>query len=135
VLERYPKDVKLVIKHFPLNRHKFARKAAQAALAAASQEKFWEFHHKLFESYQSINDEKIQKIAGDLKLDMEKFNKDFKSKAVNDLISRDINNALQIGVRGTPAIYMNGKQIKNRGAQYFYKMIDAEIKKANQRSE
>ena len=44
VLEKYPQDVKVVFKNFPLRSHIFAEKAAVAALAAGDQGKFWEFH-------------------------------------------------------------------------------------------
>ena len=37
ILEKYPNDVKVVIKNFPLGSHKQARKAAAYALAAREQ--------------------------------------------------------------------------------------------------
>ena len=63
VLEKYPQDVKLVFKNFPLRNHKFAEKAAIAALAAGEQGKFWEFHDLLFKNYNKLSDQKIQEIA------------------------------------------------------------------------
>ncbi|MBL7178295.1 MAG: thioredoxin domain-containing protein [Desulfobacteraceae bacterium] len=69
---------KLVFKNFPLSKHKFAMKAAAAALAANKQGKFWEFHDRLFKNYKNLNDTKIQEIAKELALDMERFNKDLK---------------------------------------------------------
>jgi len=122
-------EVKLVVKNYPLNNHKFAKKAAQAALAAKEQGKFWEFHHKLFQNYQSINDAKIQDIARELNLDMEKFNKDMKSKAVQYIINRDVQNGRKIGVRGTPTVYINGKRMNDRKLSGFTEMIEAELKK------
>ena len=62
MLEKYPNDVKLVVKHFPLPSHKAARPAAIAALAAHKQDKFWEFHAKLLENYRSLDDKKIEEI-------------------------------------------------------------------------
>ena len=122
-------EVKLVVKNYPLNNHKFARKAAQAALSAKVQDKFWEFHHKLFQNYKSINDGKIQDIARELGLDMEKFNKDMNSKAVLYIINRDVQNGRKIGVRGTPTVYINGKRLNDRKLSGFTKMIEAELKK------
>ncbi len=122
-------EVKLVVKNYPLNNHKFARKAAQAALAAKVQGKFWEYHHKLFQNYNSINDGKIQDIAKELNLDMEKFNKDMNSKEVQYIINRDVQNGRRIGVRGTPTVYINGKRLNNRKIPGFTKMIEAELKK------
>lgn len=129
MLDKYPDDVKLVVKHFPLSNHKFAKKAATASLAASAQGKFWEFHSKLFKNYKNINDTKIQNIAKELGLDMEKFNKDMQSPAIKNLIARDVNNGRQIGVRGTPTIFINGKILKNRSLSGFSQMIEAELSK------
>ena len=129
MLNKYPNEVKLVIKHFPLRNHKFARKAATAALAANEQGKFWEFHHKLFENYKVLNDSKIQDIAKKLGLDMEKFNKDMNSPVIAKLINRDLRNGRQVGVRGTPTIFVNGKISKKRDLSGFSDMIEAELKR------
>ena len=129
MLKKYPNEVKLVVKHFPLRNHKFARKAATAALAANEQGKFWEFHHKLFENYKVLNDSKIQDIAKELDLDMEKFNKDMNSPVIAKLINRDLKNGRQVGVRGTPTIFVNGKILKKRGLSGFSEMIEAELKR------
>jgi len=131
VLDKYPNNVKLVVKNFPLSSHKFAQKAATAALAANVQGKFWEFHSQLFKNYNVINDTKIQDIAKELGLDMEKFNKDMQSPAIKTLISRDVSNGRQVGVRGTPTIFINGKTLKNRSLPGIYLVIEAELKKAS----
>jgi len=130
VLDKYPNNVKLVVKNYPLPSHKFAYKAATAALAANAQGKFWEFHSKLFKNYNAINDDKIQDIAKALGLNMEKFNKDMQSPAIKNLITRDMNNGREVGVRGTPTIFINGKTLKNRSLPGIYQVIEAELKKA-----
>jgi protein-disulfide isomerase len=129
-MEKYPNDVKLVVKHFPLPSHRSARPASIAALAAHKQGKFWEFHTKLFENYRSLNEKKIEEIAIELNLDMEKFATDRKSPDITALIDRDISNGKAVGVRGTPTIFINGKRLKNRSMQGFQQMIEAEISKA-----
>ncbi len=129
MLDKYPENVKLVVKHFPLANHKYAHKAATAALAANVQGKFWEFHNKLFKNYNVINDTKIQDIAKELGIDIEKFNKDMQSPAIKSLIARDMNNGRQIGIRGTPTVFINGKTLKNRSLQGIYQVIEAELKK------
>lgn len=129
MLEKYPKDVKLVIKQFPLPMHRFSRSASIAALAAGRQGKFWEFHEKLFANQRGLNDAKVQEIAKELGLDMEKFNQDLKDPAIETLIDRDINNARQVNVRGTPTIFVNGKLLTNRSVQGFQHAIDAELMK------
>ena len=131
MLDKYPNNVKLVVKNFPLPSHKFAHKAATAALAANVQGKFWEFHSQLFKYYNVINDTKIQDIAKELGLDMEKFNKDMQSPAIKSLIARDMDNGRQIGIRGTPTIFINGKAFNNRRLPEIYKVIEAELKKTS----
>ncbi len=129
MLDKYPDNVKLVVKHFPLPNHKYAKTASKAALAANIQGKFWEFHRKLLKNYQVINDVKIREIAGELGLDMGKFTKDMKLPDIESLIIRDVKNGRQVGVRGTPAIFFNGKILKNRSISVFYQMIESELKK------
>jgi protein-disulfide isomerase len=129
VLEKYPKEVKLVMKHFPLPMHDFARKAAFAALAAAKQGKFWEFHERLYSNQSSLNETKIQEIAKELNLDIEKFNQDLKDQTIEPLIDRDIKDGQEEGVRGTPTIFINGKLLSNRSIQGFQQAIENELKK------
>jgi protein-disulfide isomerase len=129
VLKKYPDDVKLVHKHFPLAKHKFAVKAAKAVLAADKQGKFSEFHEKLFKNQRGLNDATVQKIATELNLDMARFDKDKKDPAFQKLIVRDTKEARRAGVRGIPAVYINGKRLQSRSLKGFQRMIDAELAK------
>jgi protein-disulfide isomerase len=129
LLEKYPKDVKLVFKNFPLPMHQYAKKASISALAANRQGKFWEYHYKLFEAGPSLSDAKIQDIAKELGLDLEKFNKDLKDPAIENIINRDTKEGSQADVRGTPTIFINGKALKSRSNDGFQQMIEAELKK------
>ena len=129
VLEKYPDKVKLVVKHFPLRNHKYAKKAAQAALAANNQGKFWEFHQKLFENQKALNDEKISEIAKELNLDANRFEDDMNSPAISGLINRDMKNGREIGVRGTPTIFINGKKLTKRNLAGFSEMIEEALEK------
>ena len=130
MLGKYPKEVKLVFKNFPLSKHKFAMKAATAALAAKAQGRFWEFHDELFENHRTLNDAKIQDIAKELGLDLERFKKDMKDPAIQKLIIRDVKNGREAGVRSIPTVFINGKLLRNRRLQGFQRMIDAELKRS-----
>jgi protein-disulfide isomerase len=129
LLKNNPDTVKHVVKHFPLPSHRFSKNAAIAALAAGKQGKFWEFHEQLFKNYRLLSDEKIAEIAKSLELDMQKFEADKKSPEIQALINRDIQNGHDVGVRGTPTIFINGKLVKNRSLQNFQRLIDLELKK------
>ena len=128
LMNRYPDDVKVVIKNFPLSSHPFARKAAQAALAAERQGKYAEFHEKLFENYKELNDGKIEAIATELGLDMEKFKADRELPEIDAMIARDMEDGNRIGVRGTPTLYLNGRQMKIRNPNELFQKVDSEIK-------
>lgn len=128
MLEKYPEDVKLVYKNFPLRNHKYASMASEAALSAGKQGKFWEFHDKLFENYSRLNEGKIREIAVELGLDLVRFEEGMKARDVNVLIKRDINEGSSAGVRGTPTIFVNGKLLTNRSLEGFKALIERELK-------
>ena len=129
VLEKYPQDVKVVFKNFPLRNHKFAMKAAIAALAADSQGKFWEFHDLLFENYNKLSDQKIQEIAQAVGLNLEEYEKKKKDPATERRIKQDLSDGRQAGVRGTPTIFINGIRLRDRSLNGFQAAIDKQLQK------
>jgi protein-disulfide isomerase len=129
VLEKYPQDVKVVFKNFPLRNHKFAMKAAVAALAAESQGKFWEFHDLLFENYNKLSDEKIQEIAQTVGLNQEEYEKQKKDPAIQGKIRRDLADGRRAGVRGTPTVFINGKRLRDRSLKGFQAAVDQQLVK------
>jgi protein-disulfide isomerase len=134
VLEKYPEDVKVAFKNFPLNNHKFAMKAAVAALAAESQGKFWEFHDLLFKNYNKLNDQKIQDIALAVGLKQEEYDKKKKDPAIERKVRQDLSEGRQAGVRGTPTIFINGRRLKDRSLKGFQAAIDKELQKMGKAS-
>jgi len=126
----YPNQVQIVFKQFPLNMHKFARQAALASLAARNQGKFWELHEKLFANYNKLNNEKIRELAESIGLDMAQYDKDITNPALQQEINADMMLGKKAGVRGTPSIFINGKQAKQKNAAGFKRVIEAELKKA-----
>ena len=135
VLENNPKNVKLVFKNFPLNNHKFAMKAAAAALAAESQGKFWEFHDLLFKNYNRINDEQIRTIALGLGFDVKEFKLKMNDPLIQSRIRQDTQDGAQSGVKGTPTIFVNGKRLRDLSLKGFQKAIDEEMIKFRKKAE
>jgi len=123
----------LVHKNFPLRNHKFAMNAARAALAAHQQDKFWDYHQKLFENCRQINAATFTALATDLGLDLERFNKDIHDPSIQRLIYRDFKEGQAAGIRGIPAVFINGKLLKNTSLPGFQQMIDAELQKRKKR--
>ena len=115
--------------NYPLKSHRFASKAALAALAGDRQGKFWEFHDALFKDYRQINDEKIQQIAVQLGLDQTQYEKDRRDPAILKKIQQDGQQARRLGITGVPAVFVNGKRLKNWSPDGFQKAIENELKK------
>lgn len=129
VLKKNQDSVKLVLKNLPLRMHKFAEQAARAALAAKEQGKFWEFHDELF-SKRKLDATVINGIAIKLGLDMDAFNRDRMSSKITNQLRKEMQEAEVAGISGTPAIYINGRKLKNRSPEGFQKVIDEELAKS-----
>jgi protein-disulfide isomerase len=129
VLKAYPKEVKLVYKHFPLSFHKQAKNASKASEAAREQGKFWEMHDVIYENFNKLTEKSFDEFAIKLELDMEKFKADYASTKYDKMIQDDINLARKVGVTGTPSLFMNGKRMQRRSLDDFKQYIDKIIKK------
>ena len=110
--------------------HRFAEKAALAALAAAKQNKYQEMSKALFSNFQNLSDESIKQQAETIGLDMAKFNAAYNDPATKKQIDEDRQLGMSINVRGVPALFVNGKVVKDRSIQGLSNMIDEELKKA-----
>ena len=130
MLEKYPLQVKLVFKNYPLRRHTFAKKAAIAAFAARNQGKFWEYHDLLFQNGDSLSDQKFLQIARELGLDLEQFEKDINDLKIVARINQDIRLGAYMGVRGTPTVFINGKVSKARTLEALEAAVENELEKA-----
>ncbi len=114
LLNEYDGKITFVFRHFPLPMHKNAIKAANAAEAAGEQKKFFEMHDLIYENQKEWSeskkaDEFFEKYAGELKLDMDKFKEDVKSKKYEGKIKSDQADGNAVGVNSTPTFFINGK--------------------------
>jgi len=126
VLAAYPNDVRIILKNFPLSFHQNARPAAKAALAAGVQGKYYEMADRLLDNQKSLSDAKYLEIAKEIGLDVEKFSKDLKEKDAQweDIIQKDMKLGTEVGVRGTPTFYINGKKASGRDFNYYKSEVD-----------
>jgi len=129
LLEKFPLQVKLVFKSFPLRKHTFAKKAAVAAFAARRQGKFWEYHDLLFENIDTLSDQKFRQIARELGLDLERFEKDINDLKIVARINQDIRLGAHMGVRGTPTVFINGRVSRARTLEALEAAVKDELKK------
>ncbi len=113
LLARFPGKIRLVFKNHPLpNLHKHAQLAAEAALAAGAQGKFWEMYDLLFGFQDALTRDDLDTYAESLGLDMVQFNYDLATGRFREQIRRETQEVLAIGATGVPAIFVNGLYIK-----------------------
>lgn len=128
LVKLYPNDVQIVYKQHPLAMHQQAGIAAQAALAAAKQGKFYEMHKQLYEKTRELSRDKVIEIAKDLKLDEAKFVKDLDSPEVKAQIDRETKEVENLGAQGTPACFVNGRYVSGAKPLEFWKsMVEEEL--------
>ncbi len=111
VLARFPRDVRVLFKHYPLPNHPHSKLAARAALAAEAQGRLWPMHDVLFEHYREISEEHVLGWAAAIGLDAERFSKDLMSDRCEQELLDDIAEGGKIGVDGTPAFFINGRKL------------------------
>lgn len=128
LLELYPDKVKIVYKSYPLRNHRFAFKAATAAMAAHEKGKFWEFYDRLYEKHNQMNDQVIMDVRKALALDIPEFDSLMNSQKIRNLVIRDYREGYTNGVRGTPTVFINGKRLKDNSLQGFRLAIEKELK-------
>lgn len=106
--------LKFVFRNFPLaESHPNAVNAAVASEAAAMQNKFWEMHDHLFEYQSRLDDESLVKYAGQLHLDVEKFEDDFGRPELIQKVDADFESGIRSGVNGTPSFFINGEKFND----------------------
>jgi protein-disulfide isomerase len=130
VVKTYGDKVRLVFRHFPLSFHQEAPKAAEASACAADQNKFWEYHDKLFANQAALKVDDLKKAAADLGLDTARFNECLDSGKKAELVKKDTAAGEKAGVTGTPAFFINGIALSGAvPAEEFKAIIDSELKK------
>jgi protein-disulfide isomerase len=98
-----------VYRNFPLREiHPHAQHAAEAAEAAAGQERFWQMHDFLFEHQHALDDDHLHQYAVDLGLDADRFGDDMSRHRYAEQIEDDLLGGVQSGVPGTPTFFLNG---------------------------
>lgn len=106
--------------------------AANAARCANDQNKFWEYHDKLFASQSGENQgafskDKLKGYALQLGLNTAKFNECVDNSTHLSEVTADTTDGNSVGVTGTPSLFINGRMIS--GAQS-YSVVKQAIEEA-----
>ncbi len=97
--------LRVAFRHFPIrSSHPRAWAAASAAEAAAHQGRFWDMHDLLFSDQGRLEDPHLWSRARILGLDLERFDADRRSPAVEERIRRDFEAGVRTGIVTTPTL-------------------------------
>lgn len=143
ILQTYEGKVRLVYRDFPLTSiHAWAETAAEAGECADEQGEFWAYHDLTFANQTDLNQQlqtqglngvlgTFKGYAAQLGLDTAAFDDCLDSGKYSQEVQKDYSDGLAAGVTGTPAFYINGRQLI--GAQPFASFqaaIDAALQQA-----
>lgn len=111
VTQKYEPVVRIVFKYLPLvSIHPDSLPAAEAAACAQEQGKFWQYHDMLF-TKQDLRTEALLANAKELGLNTDMFNLCLATEKYNQEINQDSEDAVEIGLQGTPSYLVNGVKI------------------------
>jgi protein-disulfide isomerase len=124
--EEYPREVRVIHKHFPLTIHPQAFLAARAANCADWQGRFWDYHDRLF-AVRDLTEPMLIKYARELGLDELDFEQCLEADASREAVLADLQEARALGLPGTPAFLLNGKQINAQSFDQLKSAVEREI--------
>ena len=110
----------------PLRGRELSDLAVMGAFAAGNQGKFWEYHDQVF-AQENLTEKLLDEIAAAIGLDVSKFKADRSSPQVRQKFGKDAKDAQDAGIRGTPTVFINGQQLKNRSLKGFQTLIDKKL--------
>jgi protein-disulfide isomerase len=110
ILDEFKGEVRLYFKHYPLPQHTNARLAAEAAVAAQKQGKFWPYQDKLWENQDSLAPADLERFAREIGLDSNKFRADVEDVKTKTRVQKDRVDGGTLGLSSTPTLYINGRE-------------------------
>ena len=134
LLAAYPGKIRFVVKNMPYKYRDYALLAAQAALAAGEQGKYWEMHDLLFARSPKLDRTSLVTYAAELKLDVRRFAADLDGMRHRELIERDLALAVALDLFETPVYFINGRKVVgNRDLAYLSAIVDEELSRVGRR--
>lgn len=132
--KEYHEDISLVVKYIP--NHKNSKFAIKILEASRKQNKYEEVLTIMFEKqpiWAAHNNEKPELLWEFLSVipefDINKLKIDMESSEIEKIINIDTQDAKELGVNGTPTIFVNGKKLNNLSQKDLFDLVEAEIYK------
>ena len=129
VKKRFGDKVRFAYRHFPLSFHPAAQPAAEYSQCAHEQDKFWAMHDEIFANQRSLGTEALRRMAQDAGLDMTKLDECLASGRATKQVEADMAKGREVGVRGTPSFYFNGRTYEGgTGPAELTAAVEAELR-------
>jgi len=130
ILHSYDGQIKLIFKHLPSEGHKHSLLAARAAVCAAEQDRFWQYHDILFAATDR-SPANLRKIASNLGLGIDQFQSCLTSEQSLTQVVRDLDLARSLRINSTPSFVVNGRIVSGAlSLVEFRRIIEQELEKA-----
>jgi protein-disulfide isomerase len=128
VITEFGDSVRLVVRDFPLTEiHDHGMDAARAGFAARQQGKFFELGDVMYRNQDALDDESLTKYARDLGMNAEQFQRDMNSAAAVAEIKHDMADGNELGVNGTPSVFVNGVKLQRISASRLRELIKSSL--------
>lgn len=115
LLETYKGKIKYNFRHFPLTRiHQRSFKAAEAAIAAGQEGKFWEMHNILLKHQRNLGTISLKGYARDAGVTYKHFLDDLMNSKFGWYVRDDQMQAVEAGVTDVPSIFVNGERFEGK---------------------
>jgi protein-disulfide isomerase len=112
VIKQYSHQVRFIFRNFPLTEiHPEAMHAAEAAMCADQQGKFWPMHDAIYADSAPLSDSSLRAIARQVGLDSQKFEQCVRSNVPVKAINADEQAGENLGVEATPTLFIDGRYI------------------------
>ncbi len=107
--------ITFVFRHFPIHDQSYL--TAYAAEAAANQGKYYPMIDLIFKNQDDLSQSTnlkgtLTKLAQELKLNVDQFNKDLDSGKVKRKVQADQDSGTKAGITATPTFFLNGKKLE-----------------------
>ncbi len=111
LLKEYNENLNFTFRNFPIRKkHPNAQLAAEAALCAGAQDRFWEMHDLLFKHNRTLSENRILDFAEDIGLDLYRFRVNLTTNEFAGRVTSDFRGGIKSGVDDTPTFFLNGKR-------------------------
>lgn len=131
ILDNYKGKVKFNFRHFPLTKiHQRSQKAAEAAISAAQDGKFWEMHNALFANRRNLGTTTLKLHAKDAGVNRKQMLEELVNSTYGQNVHDDIAYGKKMGVTEIPAFFVNGVMVTVKPTlENLSKEIEAALKK------